>query len=147
MRTKCMHRSIQCGIEPFSQSLWFVSSFVCAILGSWSMVCAGWNLDVLFSMNSEEPAASYRWTGWVWEITGWRSRFRKITDHFRGIYRIYLDSIKENWKVSTCNQLDLATSGSRLIMPKTLPEHWLFSFFVWWVLCFWMALEERTALW
>ena len=21
-----------------------------------------------------EPAVSYKWTGWVWEITGWSSR-------------------------------------------------------------------------
>jgi hypothetical protein len=25
----------------------------------------------------EEPAVSYRWTGWVWEITGWRSRLQE----------------------------------------------------------------------
>ena len=32
-----------------------------------------------------EPAVSYRWTGWIWEIT----------DHFRGIYRrIYHNLIK-----------------------------------------------------
>jgi hypothetical protein len=39
--------------------------------------------------------------------------FRKITDHFRGIYgRIYLKRMKQNWKMSTCNQLDLESPGS-----------------------------------
>ena len=48
--------------------------------------------------NGGEPAVSYKWTGWVWEIAGWL-RFkdcRKSTDHFRGIYRIYPNLIKEN---------------------------------------------------
>ena len=51
---------------------------------------------------------------------------RKITDHFRGIYRIYPDLIKENRKMSTCYRLDLQTLGSRVqpvIMPKNLPDH------------------------
>ena len=33
--------------------------------------------------------------------------YRKITDHFRGIYRIYPNLIKENRRMSTCNRLDL----------------------------------------
>jgi hypothetical protein len=33
--------------------------------------------------------------------------FREFTDHFRGIYRIYLKLMKENRKMSTCNRLDL----------------------------------------
>ena len=48
---------------------------------------------------------------------------RKITDHFRGICRMYHNSIKENRKMSTCNRLDLETLGYRLVMPKTLPGH------------------------
>ena len=47
---------------------------------------------------------------------------RKITDHFRGIYRIYLNLIKENRKMSTCNRLDLQTLGSQPIMPKNSPN-------------------------
>ena len=31
--------------------------------------------------------------------------------------------IKENWRMSTCNQLDLQTLGSQPIMPKNLPGH------------------------
>ena len=30
----------------------------------------------------------------------------KITDHFRGIYKIYPSLRKENRRMSTCNQLD-----------------------------------------
>ena len=49
---------------------------------------------------------------------------RKIIDHFREIYRIYPNLIKENWRMSTCNRLDLQTLGSRpVIVPKNLPDH------------------------
>ena len=49
----------------------------------------------------------------------------KNTGHFRGIYRIYPNFIKENWRISTCDQLDLQTLGSQPIMSKNLPDHWL----------------------
>ena len=51
---------------------------------------------------------------------------RKITDHFRGIYRVYPNLVKENRWMPTCNhQLDLQTRGSQPpIMPKNLPNHW-----------------------
>ena len=49
---------------------------------------------------------------------------RKITGHFRGIYRIYPNLIKENPRISTCNRLDLQTLGSQPIMSKNLPDHW-----------------------
>ena len=49
--------------------------------------------------------------------------FRKITDLFRGIYRIYSNLIKENRRMSTCNRLDLETLGSQPVMPKNLPDH------------------------
>ena len=46
---------------------------------------------------------------------------RRITDHFRGIYRIYPNLIKENRRISTCNRLDLQTLGSQpVVMPKNL---------------------------
>ena len=50
---------------------------------------------------------------------------RKITDHFRGIYRIYYPNlIKENRRMSTSYRLDLQTLGSQLvIMPTILPNH------------------------
>jgi hypothetical protein len=47
----------------------------------------------------------------------------KITDHFKGIYRIYSNLIKENRRMSTCNRLDLQTLGSQTILPKNLPDH------------------------
>ena len=50
--------------------------------------------------------------------------FRKIADHFRGIYRIYPSLMKENQRMLTCNRLDLQTFGSQLIMPKNLPNLW-----------------------
>ena len=45
---------------------------------------------------------------------------RKIPDHFRSIYRIYPNVIKENRRTSTCNRLDLQTPGSQpvILCPK-----------------------------
>ena len=50
---------------------------------------------------------------------------RKITDHFRGIYRIYHPNLtKEYRRMSTCNRLDLQTLESQpVIMPKNFPDH------------------------
>ena len=48
----------------------------------------------------------------------------RITNHFKGIYRIYPNLIKENQKLSTCNWLDLQTLGFQPLMPKNLPDHW-----------------------
>ena len=33
--------------------------------------------------------------------------YRKFTDHSREIYIVYPNSIKEIWRMSTCNRLDL----------------------------------------
>ena len=49
---------------------------------------------------------------------------RNITDHFRGIYRIYPYLIKERQRMSTCNRVDLQTLGSLPVMPKNVPDHW-----------------------
>jgi hypothetical protein len=46
-----------------------------------------------------------------------------VIDHLRGIYRIHPNLIKENQRMSTWNRLDLQTLGSRLIVPKILPDH------------------------
>ena len=48
---------------------------------------------------------------------------RKITDHFRGIYRIYPNLMKETRRMSTWNRLDLQTLGSQPATPKNLPDH------------------------
>ena len=51
----------------------------------------------LRSYDRGEPAVSYKWTGWFWDITGKTvGDCRKITNRFRGIYRIYPYSIKES---------------------------------------------------
>ena len=49
--------------------------------------------------------------------------FRKITDRFRRIYRIWPNLVMENRRMSTCDRLDLQTQGSQPIMPKNLPDH------------------------
>ena len=64
---------------------------------------------------------TYKWTGWVWEITSWTTW--KFTDHFRGIYGVCPNLVKENRRMSTRNRLDLQTLGSQPIMPKNLPNH------------------------
>jgi hypothetical protein len=47
----------------------------------------------------------------------------KITDHFRGIYGIYPNLIKENRRMSTCNRLDLQTLGSQpMIYAQIYPQ-------------------------
>ena len=38
---------------------------------------------------------AYIWTGWVWEIAGWRWRLQEYHPSFKGIYRIYPNLIKE----------------------------------------------------
>jgi hypothetical protein len=61
----------------------------------------------------------------------------KITDHFLGIYRTYPNFIKQNQKMSPCNQSDLQTLGSQPNMPENLPgrsllarDHYLCPFFL-----------------
>ena len=71
------------------------------------------------------PAVSYRWTGWVWDQLFEVGDCRKITNHFRGICRVYPNFIKQNRRMSTCSRLDLQTLGSQPIMPKNLPNHCL----------------------
>jgi hypothetical protein len=48
---------------------------------------------------------------------------RKITDHFRGTYRIYPNVIKENRGMSICNLLDLQTLAPQPNIPRNLPNH------------------------
>ena len=74
------------------------------------------------SYDRGEPAVSYRWTGWVCEITGWSS---KITDRFNRIYRIHPKLVKENRRMWTCNRSDLhntriSTSYDAQKSPRSL---------------------------
>ena len=41
----------------------------------------------------------------------------KISHHFGGIYGIYPNLMKKNWKISICYWLDLETLGFWPIMP------------------------------
>ena len=47
---------------------------------------------------------------------------KKLTHHFRGIYRIYRKLVKTNQKITTCNLLDLQTSRFWPIVLKNLPS-------------------------
>ena len=47
---------------------------------------------------------------------------RKIADHFRGIYRIYPNWIKENRRMWTCNWSDMQTLGSPQPVVKLCPK-------------------------
>jgi hypothetical protein len=49
--------------------------------------------------------------------------YMKITNRFRGLYRIYPNLIKKKQRMPTCNRLDLQTLGSQPMMPKYLPNH------------------------
>ena len=50
--------------------------------------------------------------------------FRKIANYFRGIRGTNLKLLRNNWKITSCNWLDLGTLlGSRLIMPNNLHGH------------------------
>ena len=88
--------------------------------------CSTWRASrsLVNTNDQREPAVGSRWMGWVWEITGWSSRLHEITNLIRGIYRICLNLIKENRRMSACNRLDLQTLGSQLVMLKNLPNHW-----------------------
>ena len=66
---------------------------------------------------TDVPVEFKKWPVEVWD-------FRRITDQFRGIYRIYLKWIKQNWKISTCNRLDLDSLGSWTDHVQKLPRHW-----------------------
>ena len=73
------------------------------------------------SYDRGKPAISYKWTGWVWEITIEVQDYMKIIDHLKGIFKIYPNLIKENWRMSTCNRPDLETLGSQPIYAPIYP--------------------------
>ena len=62
----------------------------------------------------EEPAVTCRWTGWVWEITGWR-----VTDHLEESMEYTSNEWKQNRKMPRCNRLELESLESWLTCPKT----------------------------
>ena len=46
---------------------------------------------------------------------------RKFSNHFRGIYRVYTNLIRENQRMSTCNPLDLKHQDLNGLCPKISP--------------------------
>ena len=70
------------------------------------------------------PTAGYRWTNLVLGKTSWSSRLQENYLSFRGICAIYLQLIKENRKITTCNWLDFDHTRILTIMPKNLPGDW-----------------------
>ena len=74
-----------------------------------------------WSMSGKNRRLVKRWTDWVWEITSWSWRLQRITDHFRGICRIYLTWIKQNRKMSTCNRLDFRITRILTDYARKLP--------------------------
>ena len=82
------------------------------LMGSWlgiststivSWCRALWNLAHVEGANEPgELIASYRWTNWVWGIARWSSRLQEDYPTFGGIWRRYLNWIKENQKMSMC---------------------------------------------
>ena len=124
----------------FEVSIWFLNHFhfhLCIVMGVvyLTILCAppitmsapifpSWWW--LHSTAREEPAVSYKWTGWVWETTGWVQDFKIFTDHLEESIEEYTSNEwkHQNRKMSTCNQLDFESLGScppTLHMPINFP--------------------------
>ena len=71
---------------------------------------------IIFVLGTQCPGRTGGWLQMNW--LSLRNNWLKLKDsgdlriHFRGIYRIYLNLLKRNRKMSTCNRLDLETLGS-----------------------------------
>ena len=74
-------------------------------------------VPMLHGNEQGELAASYRWTGWGWEIASWSSRLQEKCG-------ICLKLIKKLQQMLMCNWLELETLGSPPIMPKNFHGHW-----------------------
>ena len=88
------------------------------------------NLPMHAGNEWEEPISSYIWAGWVQEIAFGSSRLLwKLPILFRGLYGIYLKSMKEIMKITTCDRLGWSWKHHkdlhRLCMPKNLLGHWM----------------------
>jgi hypothetical protein len=58
--------------------------------------------------------------------------FRKINDHCRGIYRIYPNSTKTTWKLSTCNCIMLFKFITMFCRTDNIPQNIpLHSYWIW----------------
>ena len=92
----------------FLQS-WTSTGYISNSNGSFVTNCR-FSRSLVFIYDRGGPAVGYKRTGWLREVTGWSSRLQEITGHFRGIYRIYPNVIKENWRMSTCKPVELANT-------------------------------------
>jgi hypothetical protein len=70
-----------------------------------------------------EVNASYRWTGWVWESTGGRSKTSaKTNNHSTWIYKMHhLNVIKKNWSSQRLTGWTWKHSDIDRSCPKTSP--------------------------
>ena len=81
--------------------------------------------------SGRESAVSYKWTGWVWEITSRSSRLHENYRSFSRNLEEYTQFNKGTQRMSTCNRLDLQTLVSPPVKPKNLPNHWFLSIVIW----------------
>ena len=96
---------------PFSSIKTKLQSTYCAVGIAWENSMIGENRQFI----TNEPVEFEKWPVEAQDC-------RKITDHFRGIYRIYPNLIKENWRISTCNRLDLQTLRSEPEYARKSPR-------------------------
>ena len=69
-----------------------------------------------------KATASYRWSGWVWEIIGWNSRLQENCQSFQRNLKNISQNNQKNRKMSICNQLEFETLGSRLDYDQNSPK-------------------------
>ena len=87
-------------------TLWMYSLLPCK--GRGFVQCNEWG----------KPTTRYKWTNWVWQITGSNQRLHDTYQSILGILKTIPQSNQENGKMSTCNRLVLETLGSLSICPK-----------------------------
>ena len=68
-------------------------------------------LNIIFSVVTDEPIEFEKQTVEVQDL-------KKITDHFRESYGIYLNLLKKIRKIITRNRLELGTLGFDRLCPK-----------------------------
>ena len=70
------------------------------------------------------PAVGYKWTGWVWEITGWRFKAAGgLPIGLEEFVEYTPTSINKEIRTKDVNQLDLEVIIYQPAVPKNLPWH------------------------
>ena len=75
-----------------------------------------------------EPTISYRWTGWVWEITSWSSRLQENYPRFRGMLTDYAQKTPQTLRHTSTNNWYRNSKGDKLQLWLQLPIdmfHWI----------------------